>query len=306
MTSTLPKTPEGWAARLTTLISIVKGNNYFPIKIEEIARDFSKGAFPKEPITKIEKAECQGFEGLLISIPNRNGEWGIIYNSSSNSRGRQNFSIAHEFGHYLLHRQRFPKGKQCTNRDVMDWSTEEAQIEGEANRFAANVLMPLDDFRRQIAKYKTNIDLEVFSRLAHRYEVSLTAAILQWLSHTNERAMIVVSKDGFIDWAWSSKPLLHTGIYYKPKQETIELPPTSLAAIKDLSIDNKSGIVHPVGIWLGDEVVKEMTIFANDYDNMAISLLKYPKIASGGFFYEEESIEDTVDHFAKREKRDEL
>lgn len=41
---------------------------------------------------------------MLLPIPHRNGEWGIIYNKSGNAEGRANFSVAHELGHYLLHR----------------------------------------------------------------------------------------------------------------------------------------------------------------------------------------------------------
>jgi hypothetical protein len=34
--------------------------------------------------------------------------------------------------------------------------------------------------------------------------VSLTAAILKWLEFTPESALLVCSRDGFIDWAVSS------------------------------------------------------------------------------------------------------
>ena len=29
--------------------------------------------------------------------------------------------MAHELGHYLLHRQTYPNGHECTNRDMADW-----------------------------------------------------------------------------------------------------------------------------------------------------------------------------------------
>ena len=299
-----PKTPEGWASRLATLIYAVKdshGDDRFPIRIREIAKDYSHNAFPDEPIARIDAvADCDGFEGMLLPIPGGSGAWGIIYNESGGSVGRVNFSIAHEFGHYLLHRQRFPDGKKCTNRDMLDWSSEEAQIEGEANRFAASILMPLDDFRKQVSKHGNDIDLKFFEKLKVRYEVSLSAAILRWLCHTNERAMIVVGRDGFIDWAWSSKPLLRSGVFYCPRQETIPLPPQSLAALGDRSFDNVSGVIHPEEVWLGNEKVKEMAVVYEGYGGMTISLLKYPKANCGGYIYEEPDVEDVADRFMKR------
>src|ERR1700737_5375187 len=93
-------------------------------------------------------------------------------------------------------------------------------------------------------------------------------------SPTSER-MIVVSKDGFIDWAWGSKRLFKSGIYYRARQETGPLPELSLAARRDPSIDAEIGFVHPKGVWVGNEEVNEMTVFAGKSD-MAITLLLYP------------------------------
>lgn len=290
----LPKTPEGWASRLMQLLEVT-GKLTFPINIQELAKGYSKSAFPKDSIVEIEGADCEGFEGMLAPIPGRG--WGLVYNNSGSSKGRINFSIAHEFGHYLLHRKKYPKGKQCTVRDMMDWQSEEAKIESEANEFAASLLMPIHDFRSNIEGRKTN--LQLFSELAERYEVSLTASILRWLGFTDERAMIVVGKDGFIDWAWSSRPLLKSKIFYRPKKETIELPKMSLAARRDPGVDNKSGVKHPPGIWLGEEDVEEMTLVSKEYNNMTISLLKYPKNFAGNFDDEDEHAEDLLDRFER-------
>ena len=51
------------------------------------------------------------------------------------------------------------------------------QIESQANSFAANLLMPLDDFRKQIAP-RMKPDLEMIGMCASRYQTSLTASIL--------------------------------------------------------------------------------------------------------------------------------
>jgi Zn-dependent peptidase ImmA (M78 family) len=70
------------------------------------------------------------------------------------SLGRINFTLAHEFGHYLLHRIAYPDGFYCSQQ-LVAWDTEYVQIEHQANVFGANFLMPLDDFRRQISPSTT-------------------------------------------------------------------------------------------------------------------------------------------------------
>ena len=126
------------------------------------------------------------FEGMLLPHPNRNGEWGIIYNSSITSKGRINFTFEHELGHYLLHRHLSSEGFRCSSRDMLDWKSEHGQIEAQANTFASFLLMPLDHFREQIRNQE--ITMALMRHLSDRYEVSITAAILKWLGITDKRA----------------------------------------------------------------------------------------------------------------------
>lgn len=74
--------------------------------------------------------------------------------------------------------------------------------------------MPLDDYRQQIdALAKT--DLEMLSHCADRYRISLIAAVLRWLDYTERRAVLVVSRDGFILWSRFSKQALKTGAFFR-------------------------------------------------------------------------------------------
>ena len=294
-----PNTPIGWASTIWSLLNAVhSGPEKFPIDVSQVAAGYSKQVFSSEPITLIEGGEMSSnFEGMLLPNPNKNGEWGIIFNSSIKSKGRINFTLAHEFGHYLLHRKKFPDGFKCSSKSMLNWESKEAQLEAEANTFASHLLMPLDDYREQINK--KDITIELFENLSFRYETSLSAAILKWLEFTKKRAMIVVGKDGFIDWAWCSTPLFKSGIFYKARQVTTELPKKSLAYLKDPSINNKEGIKHPPGVWLGDEEVKEMTIFSDEYDEMSISLLIYPSHASFKYYDEDKEAEDSFDRMTR-------
>ena len=298
----MPTTPKGWAIRLTQILSAVQGTHglpRFPIDVATLAQDFSNQVFPNAPITMVGGANLsKGVEGMLMPHPHRSGEWGIIYNDTIRSTGRRNFTLAHELGHYLLHRQANPGGLQCTNRNMADWDEDRNKIEAEANTFASYLLMPLDDFREQIKGRIVNIDM--MTELADRYAVSLTAAILKWMTITDKRAMIVVGKEGFIDWAWSSEPLLRSRIFYAARQTVIELPPASLAAQEVDWDTGRHGHCHPAGVWLGGEPVHEMTVFSPGNDQMTISLLLYPDRAPSRWEMaelEEEPIPDTFDKF---------
>ena len=145
-----------------------------------LAQDFSRQVFPDAPITMVGGLNLsKGVEGMLMPRGDGSGEWGIIYNETIRSPGRRNFTLAHELGHYLLHRRAHPGGLKCTNRNMTDWDEARNRIEGEANTFASYLLMPLDDFREQI-KGRV-IDIDLMTELSDRYAVSLTAAILKWM-----------------------------------------------------------------------------------------------------------------------------
>lgn len=127
---------------------------------------------------------------------------------------------------------------------MMSWKTEYGKREAEANEFAAYLLMPRNLFEVQMKSL--TLDLHFMQRVADYFDVSLTAAILRWLEFTDKRAMLVVARDGFIDWARSSDNLFKSGVFLRPKQEVIELPPQSLAARKDKFFDNESGTHHDI------------------------------------------------------------
>lgn len=296
----LPTTPQSWANRLTKILSLhqaAHGLPRFPIDVAALAQDFSRQVFPDAPITIVKGLQLsKGVEGMLMPHPSGSGEWGIVYNETIRSAGRRNFTLAHELGHYFLHRNTHPGGLKCTNRNMADWDEARNKIEGEANTFASYLLMPLDDFRAQI-KGRV-IDIDVMTELSDRYAVSLTAAILKWMTITDKRAMIVVGKEGFIDWAWSSEPLLKSGVFYRARRVVTELPPASLAAQEVDWDTGRYGRLHPAGIWLGDEPVHEMTVFSPG-NEMSISLLLYPDSAPSRWEMAELEEEPTLDTFDK-------
>jgi len=88
----------------------------------------------------------------------RNGdEWTIVLNTRQSSQ-RRLFTVAHELGHYFLHRQ-LQNQFTCNNSSAACSTT----LEREANAFAAELLMPA----HQIHQY-----------VQHHYHPSRTANLL--------------------------------------------------------------------------------------------------------------------------------
>jgi hypothetical protein len=292
----MPTTPQGWAINLSQLVKIVHAAHNldrFPIKVADIARDYTAQVFPDSPITLVEGRSFDKFEGALVPKPDRSGEWGILYNSAIKSSGRINFTLAHELGHYLLHRHLSGDPIFCGKRDMWKWESAYGQMEAQANEFASYLLMPLDDFRAQLQGL-ARPNVQFFEQLRGRYDVSVTAVILKWLEITDLRAMIVVGRDGFIDWARSSTKLLKSGVFFRARQDVIPLPEQSLANLQDTSAEALTGKILPEGVWAKDEPVCESVIHS-EYHGMSISLLIYPKDAPAANFRSFDDQEDPED-----------
>lgn len=292
--------PERWANKITLMLNAVQGQDRFPVDVARLAVEYSNAVFPKDPITKIVPRNFPDFDGILRKGSGPTDGWRIGYSTRMTSRGRIRFTIAHEFGHYLVHRLKYPDGVSCTSEDLAIWDSEYNRVEAEANLFAATLLMPLDAFRRTIPD---NMDA-TFSDLndvSQQFGVSLTAATLRWLGYTRRRALLVVSKDGFILWSKPSKPALHSGAFIKtsgvaPKAVPYQSPIQSNPNYADID----DPISHRPGVWLSEEVL-EYPLEIDQYE-LGLSLLMLQD-GSPVAEIDEEPIEDTFDHFLKPNQR---
>lgn len=206
--------PMAEANRLSQLLRVVHpGDHRFPVDVKAVALEVSAQRFPTEPIRSIEDLDIGNFEGLLARHPDGR-YWKIGYSSSGRSPERIRFTLAHEFGHYLVHRQ-LRERFECTDLDMHDWDASGRQIEVEADVFASYLLMPLDDFREQIAGQ--DISIELLKHCADRYGVSLMAAALKWIEVAPKRAVVVAARDGFVLWARSNKAALRSGAFLRTR-----------------------------------------------------------------------------------------
>ncbi|GJD88140.1 hypothetical protein BHAOGJBA_1653 [Methylobacterium hispanicum] len=277
------------------MLDLVKGidaADRYPVDVEALIIDYSRNVWPGDPVLEIVSEELEGFEGALVPVREKGG-WLIISNSAARD-GRRRFTVAHEVGHYLLHRHLLPPdGIRCKADSVGRAAGQD--IEKEADEFAATLLMPSHDLRRQIDP-KAKPTLDELGALADRYGVSLTAAVLRWLRHTERRSVMVVSTEGFALWGRSSEAAFKTGRYFKTSGEPLEIPATSGAAQPHLVDECRAGIAHPAGVWF-DEEVEEFTVHAAAFDQ-AITLLHLGEARPRWSMPVEEVEPDVVDRFA--------
>ena len=175
---------------------------------------------------------------------------------------------------------------------MIEWDREDHAREADANQFAAYLLMPIGDFRRQLAGQRVTLDS--LGHCAERYGVSLTAAILKWLEFTEERAVLVVSRDGFILWARSSEPALRTGAFFRTRNSALAIPETAIASRRCGVTYNRKVVALPPGVWFPREPVFETTIFSDRFD-MTISLLQLERDPHAGSVDVEPEDEDVLD-----------
>lgn len=275
MTAELLSAPKA-AIRLTHILELfctTHDIDRFPVDVEYIALGCAEIFGWPDPITKIEAADIDKFEGCLFPSDNKKN-WLVLYNNTL-SEGRIRFVKAHELGHYILHRT-LKDSFECTNSDMLNWTDDEKNLEAQADRFSSYLLMPLNDYRKQVPN---KIELDCFSHCADRYGVSLIAAILKWLEYTEEKAILVLSRDGFINWASSSKPAMRSGAFFRTRNNIISVPIGSLAADSRIK-HNRTGTQIPLSVWFKDAeeeiTLNEMKIISEQFDSI-ITLLCLPR-----------------------------
>lgn len=287
------------ANRITQILDTCFGADRFdrhPVDIATLAPEYSRQIAPTSPIRMVEERDLEGCMGALVYSEEKPRQWGIAYHMGQ-SPGRRAFTLGHEFGHYILHRDlietdaRFAGGIYCDEASILQRDGQ--GIEKEADAFAAALLMPLHDFRRQLPVAERP-DVERLSRLAKRYGVSLTAAILRWLEYTETRAIMVVSNEGFAHWGRSSDAAFKSGRFIRTKSNTYELPPTAIAVTKEFSDAAKTGIDQASGAWGFPEPLLEMCVRSDRYDQ-EITLLHFE--GAGPVFHEEKPCKATYERF---------
>jgi Zn-dependent peptidase ImmA (M78 family) len=177
---------------------------------EKIAREEGFTSLPVSALVIAERKDLhvekkppgmKGISGALIFMEPKPL---LIYSSEHQNIGFENFSIAHELGHYCLPdhpAQILQNGGQHFSR--AGFSEGALSIELEADHFAAGLLMPSFLVRRLIAE--SEVGVAGIRDLAETAEVSLTAAAIRVAQCARFPICIVVSEGNAVRYAFPSE-----------------------------------------------------------------------------------------------------
>lgn len=160
------------------------------VAIEDLI--FAEGAY-------FEAKSIQGSQGRIIF----KGDTAFISISNSiTNLGKRQFVIAHELGHFILHKK-LAHFFNCNEKDFLEWH-KSGSHESEANDFAAEILMPYHLFNPISKRFTFKKD--IIEHLSSTFGTSITATSLRYKDIGHTPIAIACSTNGFIKWS-SKSPL---------------------------------------------------------------------------------------------------
>lgn len=181
----------GSPSALVTRILQLEPNLSIPVPIEQLCRQLD--------ITSIAELETDGFEAALVTDAVKST--GAILVAKARSRQRRRFSIAHELGHFLIptHLPRPGEPSLCSAEQFRMIDPGELdrgrRMEVDANRFAAQLLMPPPVLRAELQKIRRPAVTDIV-RLAGLFDVSKEAMARAYVGYSREAVCIVVVRKG--------------------------------------------------------------------------------------------------------------
>lgn len=163
---------------------MVNSESYAWRKLSEAERDTVRRY---QQTTPVDLAGLARELGLVVKAatldPGKSGEIRpdgaggyIIKVNRHDSTGRQRFTVAHEIAHYLLHRAHIGTG---ISDDALYRSNQSDQIEWEANRLAADIVMPTKAIQDAVETAE-RLGMENYAdELADRFQVSRAAMAIK-------------------------------------------------------------------------------------------------------------------------------
>lgn len=137
----------------------------FPVKLGKLARSLGVAAI------KVSNMKA----GISGQISKEDGAYVIRVNRNE-ARERQRFTIAHELAHYLLHRNIIDASPDGIKDNVLYRSGESDQVERDANKLAAVLVMPKNLITKKLADdFDGLITDATIESLASSFEVSRAA-----------------------------------------------------------------------------------------------------------------------------------
>ncbi|MCW8336641.1 ImmA/IrrE family metallo-endopeptidase [Vibrio paucivorans] len=141
--------------------TIASFHNDFPVKVGALAKAFG--------IVVKSSTLAAGISGE-IKKDERSGY--VIRVNRHDVKARQRFTLAHEIAHFLLHKDSIGDG---IVDDILYRSSLSDTMEAQANRLAADILMPMPYVNKKMAELSQYREEERIEKVASLLEVSITA-----------------------------------------------------------------------------------------------------------------------------------
>jgi Zn-dependent peptidase ImmA (M78 family) len=150
----------------------------------------------------------------------------ITVSSNIQNPQRKRFGIAHELGHFEIHRLGSALSV-CIREDIDDTAVETTgkKLEQEANEFASAFLLPEQLFKPLC--YQEDPSLECIGHLAELFNTSLTATGRRYVEFSDEPVALVYSENRHIKWVQQSAELKGIRVFINSRRK---LDSTSVAA----------------------------------------------------------------------------
>ncbi|MEZ8388253.1 ImmA/IrrE family metallo-endopeptidase [Vibrio splendidus] len=118
--------------------TIAKQHSEYPVKLGAIAKDFDL-IVKRATLTANISGQIKESEGVITIKVNKH-----------DVKARQRYTLAHEIAHFLLHRHLLADG---ITDDVLYRSSLSNVIEREADRLAADIIMPMNHVKKLMEKH---------------------------------------------------------------------------------------------------------------------------------------------------------
>ena len=253
----------------------------------DVLSEYDLFVLPIDPrvVAEQESIAIKGFspssEGISGFLMKSGDDFIIAYSERLRNRGYENFTVAHELGHYFLdgHIEEI-LGDGNTHFSISGF-TSNNKFEREADLFASELLMPGKIIEPHLKE--TEIGLSSVKRIAAICSTSLTASALKYASLTPDHVIVVLSTGESIQWMFTSDSLSE---YRTPKEKLKPLPIHSATRAFNQNRDNielarENGKEISLQEWLAfapDEAAYEEVIGLGSY-GYSLTIISLEEIA---------------------------
>lgn len=290
-----------------------KPDLYWPATLaaERIVKERAIATLPVDPIAvakdlgievMAKPPSARGVSGMLLRLDNT---FGIAYATHIDSIGFQNFSVAHELGHYFL--------PGHVDAVLADGDVHESRAgfasgdryEMEADHFAATLLMPRMPFMS--AMRTAGEGFPAIEQLAEQCRTSLTATAIRYTRCTSDPVAVVLSTGSRIDYCFMSAALKDVeGINWIRKGEGLSRDTATFAFNQNLEhirrADRDEG-VSDLQDWFGGDRSLSVTEQVTGLGSYGKTLTVLTALDIEEQIEELEEEEDLVDSWTPRFRR---